>query len=216
MKIEGLISRFSRGGNQSQQQIRLTGMGSLAVTQVEGPRTERLRAARRFGGGTQIIANGIAPVAAIPTVTATLALYNAEADGGKSYLIDHLHVWLGSGTPAAGLTVLATVSPGKIASPPAGMATGFGAASLSGSGVGTKARWATAVTLPGTPAWVALMSSLQLAAANAGEGDQPYQADGGLLVPPGYALGLAILSGAGTTPLYGVSCIWDEMELDLE
>src|SRR4051812_15000596 len=105
MKIEAIISRFMRGGNQTQAQLRATALQSLAVAQVEPFHAERARAGRRFGGGTQIIANGIAPVAAIPTTTATLALWNGEADGGKSYLLDHLQWWLGSGTAAAGATL---------------------------------------------------------------------------------------------------------------
>ena len=54
------------------------------------------------------------------------------------------------------------------------------------------------------------------AAANFGQSDQPFEIRGGIAVPPGYAMGLAILSGAGTTPLYGVGGRWGEMESDLE
>lgn len=196
--------------------LRLSGYDSLAVANVEPELFELSRAGRRFIGGNQIIANGIAPVAAIPTVTATLALYNAESAGGKSLSIEQLGLWLGSGTPAAGLTLLATVSPRPIATAPTGMATGYGIASASGSTSASKALWATAVTLPGIPAWMQILSSFQLAAANVGQGDLIAKIHGALLVPPGHALGLAILSGAGTSPLYGISAMHSEIDAALE
>lgn len=193
--------------------LRMTGIESLAVAQVEPSRFELSRAGKRFIGGNQIIANGIAPVSAIPTTTATLALYNADAR--KSLVIEQLGFWLGSGTPAAGATLFGTVSTGPIASPPTAMTTGFGIQGASGIGA-SKALWATGVTLPGSPAWVQLASTLQLAAVNVGQGDGVINLDGALVIPPLRALGLAILSGAGTTPLYGVSCIHAEIEADLE
>ncbi len=218
MDINFLVRRFTRQGNGADNTIRATELESLACANVEGDNVETARAGRRFIGGTQIIANGIAPGAAIPT-TATLALYNAEADGGKAYCIDRIIFWLGSGTAAAGATLFATVSPSKIATIPTGNATGYGSASASGSAQQTKSRWATAMTLPSSPvapAWTALISTLQLAAANVGQGDGYVEAKGAFIVPSGYAFGFGILSGAGTTPLYGISCQWTELELDLE
>lgn len=195
--------------------LRMTGIESLAMAQVEPAGFELSRAGRRFIGGTQIIANGIAPVAAIPTTTATLALYNAEEPGGKSLAIEQLGFFLGSGTPAAGATLLACVSPRKIVTAPTGMTTGYGVQSASGQGA-SKALWATAVAIPTTAAWFQVASTQQLAAANVGQGDSVSLLDGMLVVPPGFALGLAILSGAGTTPLYGVSCVHSEIEAELE
>lgn len=213
--LQAQLRRFvanSLGG--SLRDLRMTGHESLAVAQVEPKDFELSRSGRRFIGGNQIIANGIAPVSAIPTTTATLALYNA--DPSKSYAIEQLGFWLGSGTPAAGATLMATVSPAKIASPPAAMATGYGVASASGGSQSSKALWAAAVTLPGSPAWIQILSTLQLAAANVGQGDGILKLAGALVVPPGHCLGLAILSGAGTTPLYGISCIHSELQAELE
>lgn len=217
MELE--IRRFSRLGNGSDVISRGTTMGSQAIAAVEPDNTECSRAGRRFHGGCQIITNGIAPVQAIPTTTATLALYNAELASGRSLCIDRIGFFLGSGTPAAGATLMCTISPGSIASPPAASGTGYGSASSSGSSNQTKARWTTAMTLPSSPvapAWFPLISTQQLAAANVGQGDGIYEGKGGLVVPPGYALGFAIVSGAGTTPLYAIGARWVELELDLE
>lgn len=210
------LRRFVRNAlGGSPKALRLTGVESLAVTQVEPSGFEISRSGRRFIGGTQIIANGIAPVAAIPTTTASLALYNGEQAGGKSLAIEQLGFFLGSGTPAAGATLLACVSPRAIVTAPTAMATGYGVQSASGSGA-SKALWATGVTIPAGAAWFQVASTQQLAAANVGQGDNVVALDGKLVVPPGFALGLVILSGAGTTPLYGVSSVHSEIEAELE
>lgn len=216
VSLIGKAYRIAKGGLDSLGAFRQTVIRSQAVAQVEDPRAELARAGRRFGGGNQVIANGIAPVQAIPTTTATVALVNMEDPGGSAICIDRVSYWLGSGTPAAGAALFATISRGKVASPPTGMATGWGWASLSGSTRASKALWATGVTLAAGSAWVALLSTSQLAAANVGQGDNAIDLEGQLLIPPGYACGFAILSGAGTTPLYGLSVTASETETDLE
>lgn len=217
VELMARVRRFVRiAAGNAHTALRLTGYESLAVAQVEPERTEVTRAGLRFIGGNQIIANGIAPVSAIPTTTATLALYNGNS--AAALVIERLGFWLGSGTAAAGATMLATVSTAPIASRPTAMATGYGVANANGGANYSKALWATAVTLPGTPtpAWIQVLSSFQLAANNVGQGDQTTDFCGSLIVPPLHALGLAILSGAGTTPLYGISAVWSELELELE
>jgi hypothetical protein len=74
----------------------------------------------------------------------------------------------------------------------------------------------TVPTSPFTPAWFAVGSSFQAAAANVGQGDGYADIEGGILVPPRHALGLGILSGTGTSPLYGISVIWTELAAELE
>lgn len=210
-----LTGRAMKGTNNNQQGVRGTCQGSVAVAQFEPTLAELARAGLRFGGGCQVIANGIAPVSAIPTTTATLALFNGEADGGRSYLIHRVHFCLGSGTPAAGATLFGAVSGKKITAPSA--ASNYSTGSLSRGGKTSKAVWATAQTFDASTVWLPLFSTQQLAAANVGQGDgNGYLTEGGILVPPGYAFGLAILSGAGTSPLYAVGMEWTELELDLE
>jgi hypothetical protein len=214
--LRAIISSIMRLSNNTDGvPLRGTPLGSLAVGQVDSPYLDRTRSGRRFYGGTQIIANGIAPVAAIPTTTATLGLFNGDTGGsGMSLDLDWLNVFLGSGTPAAGLTVFGAVF--KPTNPPSVNATGYGSASCSGSGRGSKALWGTALTAPAGTNWSALFSTLQAAAANVGQGDNFVDTGGRIVVPPGYAFGLGILSGAGTTPLYGVGAQWGETENTLE
>lgn len=210
-----LVGRFQKAANNGEQEARATQYGSLAVAQVEPELAELARAGVRFGGGLQIIANAIASVQAIPTTTATLCLYNAEDAGGKSYLVDTLSLFLASGTADKGASLMVAVSPSKIASAPSA-ATGYGSASLAGSTRSTRAIWGTAVTLPGTPAWLTALANTQDAATTAGSGGPAARTGGGIIIPPGYGLGIAVLSGAGTAAKYGVSAQWSELALDLE
>lgn len=216
MNISGIINRYIRQNNNLDGvPIRLTTGSSMTIAQTEAPYCELSRSGRRFHGGTQILANGIAPVQAIPTTAATVGLYNNDTAGnGLTLVVDWLNVFLASGTPAAGLTVLAAV--GKPVTPPSANATGYGTASLSNSSRGSKGLFGTALTIPAGVNWSALTSTFQAAAANIGQGDNPLDLGGRLIVPPGNALLLAILSGVGTTPLYGLSLSWAEIELDIE
>lgn len=190
---------------------RATQLGSQAVAQVELPLFELARSRRLFYGGTQLAANAVAPDTALPTTTIKLGLFNGEPDDGKCLVIDKIHHFLVSGTAAAGSTLWACISGSKLATPVTAMATGFNVQSASGRG-SSAAKFGTALTFPTGTVWHSLGSSFQLAAANIGQGDQPVEVRGGLVIPPGYALGLAIFSGAGTTPLYGHSLTWAEVE----
>lgn len=211
-----LASRFARVANGITQQARATTLQSLAVAQMEPDFCELARSGSRFAGGNGVIAQGIAPVSAIPTTTATLALYNSADPGGKSLVVDRLTFWLGSGTAAAGATLLASVSNGQVATAVTAHSSNYFAGPLTlKNGGSSVAFWGTAVTVPAGTVWWGVQSTFQLAAANVGQGDSGTDLRG-VVIPPKYALGIAILSGAGTSPLYGVSAMWSELELDLE
>lgn len=217
LTLLGKISRYVRGGNGDREPLSLTQNGALRIAQLEPDGLEIARGGFDFVGGTQVIANGIAPVSAIPTTTATLALYNTSEDTGYSLFVDQVSFALGSGTAAAGATLFLALSNGKIAAAniPAA-ASNYSSQCLSTLGKTSVARWGTAVTFPAGSAWFQATSTFQLAAANVGQGDAPAKFTRGILVPPGYALGFGILSGAGTSPLYSVSAKWVELALDIE
>ena len=213
--LNAIISRLNKQPtNYDGAPLRSTNFASVAVAQTESPYLEATRNGKRMHGGTQILANGIAPVAAIPTTTATLGLYNNDVNSnGLSLIIDWVNFYLASGTPAAGATLFVAVA--KPTTAPTVNATGYSSGPLSGTANGSKSLWATALTLPAGVVWSALTSTLQPAAANIGQGDSPLDLGGRIVIPPGYALGMALLSGAGTTPIYGISAQWAELELDL-
>lgn len=205
--------RFAKAGNNNEQALRGTALGSLAVAQVEPAGLELARAGLRFGGGCQVIASGIAPVSAIPTTTATLFLYNNEQAGGRIYVVDSLTAILGSGTAAAGNALLYAVS--KTETKPTA-ATNYSSGSLSDGGKTTRAIWATGVTLATQPVWLAAQGMQLAAAANVGQGYGYSPLPSGILLPPGHGLAIAILGGSGTSPLFSVFGTWYELESDLE
>jgi hypothetical protein len=216
MELKGIVRALQKVTAGAPRVFRMTEWESQAIAQVEDPKLELSRAGRRFYGGNSIIANGIAPVAAIPTTTATLELYNSADAGGVSLVIDRIGFWLGSGTAAAGATLFAAVSPSVIATAATANATGYATGSASGSTRASKAFWATAATFPAGTVWTQVTSTFQLAAANVGQGDSYVEFSGALVVRPKHALGFAILSGAGTSPLYGISASWAEMPLTFD
>lgn len=212
--LNAIARRASKIGQGAIRELRLSILESLAVSQLEPDGALAAARGSRYAGGCQVIASGIAPVSAIPTTTATLALYNTASDGGLSLSLDGVSFCLGSGTAAAGATLWACVSNGKPASVPSA-ASNYSSQALGAIGNSSFGRWATAVTIPSGSAWFQIATSQQLAAANVGQGDTPGSING-FVVPPGYCAGFAILSGAGTSPLYSVSATWYELELDLE
>lgn len=213
--VQGRGRRASKIGADDRE-LRLTTLESLAVAQFEPEYIQIAASGRRYVGGCQVIASGIAPVQVIPTTTATLALYNSDIDGGLSIAIDSLSFCLGSGTAAAGATLWACVTNGKVAAANIPSAAANYSSQVAGKkGNGSISVWGTAVTIPTGSAWFQATTSFQLAAANVGQGDQAASLKG-IVVPPGYALGLGIFSAAGTTPLYAITGTWIETELDLE
>lgn len=214
--LKGRQRRATKIAPGTETEVRFTTLESVAVAQMEPEYVEIGKRGSRYAGGCQVIASGIAPVAAIPTTTATLAIYNTDADIGVCIVPDQLSFCLGSGTAAAGATMWLCVTNGKVvaASIPAAVAN-YSSQALTKTGNVSVARWGAAVTIPAGSAWFQATTSLQLAAANVGQGDNVANLRG-VIIPPGYAMGIAILSGAGTTPLYSVTAMWSELELDLE
>lgn len=195
----------------SQIPQRSTGNGSTACALVEQEGLGLTRAARRFAGvgGT----TGVAPVQAVPTTAAAWLLYNA--DSAKSLVIDDVSFWLLSGTATAGLTVLGVVSAITATLPAA--ATGSAIGSRSAGGLTSKAIFATGYTLPalsGNTQWQVIGSSV--GGVPGVGGGATFDVKGRIIVPPGKALGLTVLAGTGTTPLYIPGATWAEIELDLE
>lgn len=205
--------RSTKVANGVDQSLLSSILGSLKTAQFEPDRALVSAAGRRYYGGCQVIASGVAPVAAIPTTTATLFLWNGEAAGGASYVIEEINYALGSGTAAAGAALMVCVT--NIAQTAPTAASNYATQSCSDGSRASRAVWGAGITVA-TSAWKIAGSSFQLAAANVGQGPDPYRPNGALVIPPGYGLGIAILSGTGTSPLYSLSALWAEIDLDLE
>lgn len=190
---------------------RATMLGSLAAAQVEPAKAELARSGRRYAG---VIGNGAtfkAPVVAVPTTTATWCLYNGYPDNGDWLFVDSLGFFLASGTVAVGGTLIVAVTNGPVATVPTAYASSV-TGSLNGgaTGSGTKALLANAVTIPASSVWHPVIGGDWAATTTIGLG-LVVQLHGGYAIPPKYGLAIDVLSGAGTTPLFGVSATWDEL-----
>lgn len=217
--IEAIVRRFPALATHSEATTggRLTTKLSLATAQIESEYAELTRAGRMFSGIG--VAAGAAPVQAIPTTAATHLLYNP--DPKRSYVIVSVGAMILSGTPGTGATLWGIVSSITATLPTA--ATGSLIGNTGGQGLSSKAIIATAYTLP-SPAGNAQWSILPGQLGQLGNGTAAasvgglYSADvrGRVIVPPGRAFGLVVLSGVGTTPLFVPTFTWYEAEEDLE
>ena len=170
-----------------------------------------------------VMGNGstfLAPVTAYPTLTLTMALWNPEKS--RKLKVKRLHYFLASGTPTAGSALVACVTPVSQARPTLSTGANGGYAStvvssLSGGGApgDTKAVFINAITATGPqPAWAVVGGN------TAGEGLAAAVFPGHLgafdvsdydfVIGEGKMLGLAILSGTGTTPLFGFGVTFED------
>jgi hypothetical protein len=160
------------------------------------------------------VAAGVAPVQALPTTAAQHFLWNHDAN--RSYVIDTVDVFLLSGTATAGCTILGIVTPITATLPTA--ATGVVVGSSSMGGLASKAIIGT-YTIPtpsGNAQWTILSQTSQPAGVPGVGGCYSCDIRGGIIIPPGMGMGLAVLAGVGTSPLYIGAWTWTEAELDLE
>ena len=201
-------------------QVDLDRLGSTGVSQLLTAKALSTLNGCRFGA---VIGNGatmLAPVTAIPTTTATMALYNGSS--ARSYLIDRIGAVLASGTPGIGSALIACVTAIAQARPTLGAGNNGGYAGvimncLNGDGApgNSEGVFINAITLTGPqPAWLPFAGNPDgTATANIATHILIAEVDGGIVVPPGHMLGLAVLSATGTNPLFSFSVVWDEIEL---
>ena len=220
--FELLFGRFSKQSSGGRGKPRGTGLGSLAVAQVEAHKAERARAGVRFAAVNGNGSTFLAPVQAVPTTTLTMALWNGS--NNKTLFLDTAFAFLASGTPDVGGALIGCVTTVAQARPTLSSGSNGGYANtvisgLSGQKGGmSKAVFINAITLTGDqPSWFVLDGKPQsTATAKVAAGSYFAEVHGGIAIPPGYMLGLAVLAGAGTTPLYGFGVTWDEYESDVE
>lgn len=214
MSLRAIVDRFHFVGTaHAETDLRLTNQNSLAIAATEPEGFELARAGRRFYGGIQNGATGRAPVASIPTTAAAWLLWNGEVQGaGRVYAIEQITIVQISGTAAVGGVILAALTNTVVASPTA--ATGYASSSISKGGLATKAVWGDNQTLGATPTWMALMGNGNPATTT--NGGSTVDVKGRILLPAGFGLALHYLSGTGTSPLFGASVIWSELEAETE
>jgi hypothetical protein len=214
----GKLRRFKpQTSGEIEAPIRLTFAESQAVAQVEPPRFELTRAARRFTLGNGAAITGIAPVTALPTTAAQFVLWNN--DPRKTAFFEEIGAYLSAGTPAASgyqLQCALFRAPASVGATYAGTSI---AQSLGGGGNSSKmiAKASVTITDPAAPTWYPLASAVLSAVAF------PNQVEiarrdlaGGLAIPPNWGLALAMVGATGTGALFAPFATWVELETDTE
>jgi hypothetical protein len=209
--IFGLVRRASVPdyNDGATSQIGINPRGEVLVANALPSKAEYTRLGNSW---TCQIATGsaFAPVAAMPTTRAELALYNGNPNPGMTLVIDAIWYFaLTSQAAAAGATLIYQVA---IAA-----ALTDDTAQLINSPVGKTygglAKRAVAVTTMIANKWAAVGCSGTSAAASIGHGVYA-EVDGGIQVRPGATLGLnAVVGTAVGTALIGVS--WHEAYLPI-
>ena len=168
------------------------------------------QAGQRFILGNNAAITGIAPVQAHPTTAAQWGLFNANLD--KSLYFEELGEYLEAGTPGVGGVLLACLfrTPAQL-----GVSeTGNSITSASGSGAQSKVIVKPSITItePTAPNWYTLadISGANVTAFAASATFAHRDLQGRLVVPPLWGVGLAVLSPAGTTPLWAPFGMWVE------
>lgn len=177
----------------------------------------------KHGSFYVVMGNGstfLAPVTAVPTTTLTMALYAPQK--GRRLRIKGVDYFLASGTPTASSALFVAVTAVPQARPTLstggnGGYAGTVVSELAGGGApgDTQGLFINAITLTGPqPAWMqvgANPSGVGLASATLiGHGGSFDVSGRGLVVKEGHMMGVAVLSGTGTTPLFGFGVAFDD------
>lgn len=198
-------------------QMELSRLKALRVTMLESWGFELGRVARSFVAGTNIIANAVAPVTAIPTTTAAWVLNNANAAGsGKLLHIKAVGLFYASGTAGAdGAALMGGVTPTVLATQLTANGTGHNTQATRGFGA-VNHYMDVSKTVPSGIAWGLLAPSTYIGAATVtGLAMMADVRHLGLVVPPQFAFAASALGDTGTTAKYGITVWYDEIDGDL-
>jgi hypothetical protein len=204
MKVLAEIRRFaSQALGSAEKILRMTGLESQAVAQVEPPGMEGARGGRRVYIGNNAAITGIANVTALPTTAAQWAIVNKSLK--RSYFLEALGMYLTSGTPGVSGMLLACLYDDPDAT---GVnATGVEISSSADSSVLVRdllVKASQTITTPAAPNWfpMAINYSPNVTAFAGQVVLENRSVQGRWAIRPGQALGLAVVAPAGTTPLF--------------
>jgi len=209
IQAEGRTAPFGKVEQNQQNQLRLLQDGSLSVSQGLPPLAELARA-RVLYGCNNGSALGLGDVEAIPTTTASYALYNASAT--KHAVVIKIAATATTVTAAPEFALIAGLSPTAQASAETKYANSLALAITPGSPA-PESYLTDAVTLAGTPLWMTIAKG-ETATGLLGSAAVAW-VNGMFIVPPSFALGIDVLGSAGTTPLWDVDVLWAELDLTL-
>lgn len=204
----GVVSGPENLGSGVERPIKLTNRGNQRVAMAEPSRAPWVRDRYAISGG--VIANGVAPVADVPTTAAARALYNGNVDGGKSLFVEMITARSASGTLGLGASLMVGLCTTKQAAAVANHTGVVGPRRLTSIGApDSLATLGGGVTLAAAPAWISVATVQHVAAVSVGAGLTAFL-DGLIEVPPGFALGITVHAPVGTTALFLVDVVYSE------
>jgi hypothetical protein len=212
-KVRGVNTDYIAPALREDEQVQLTGQGEQLVACLS-PYQEDVRNGRSFFTNT---ATNIASVIALPTTAVTLALYNNEPDGGRSYVITRVAAQWTANTAVAQVHVgiIGCLGLVREAAPTTSAAT---IKQLNGMGKNdTRARTIVGgTTLPATTGiaanWFPLAPSISTAVVTLPGMSQIAEIDGRIIVPPGRYFAVHTLGSVVTTSAQ-VYIYWTEKQL---
>lgn len=213
--LRGMVDRFSRLYSDGvERPLRQNERGSL-VTSVYEPALTNLNLEGRIFSASSAAGTGIVSLAAMPTTTATFALWNGNAVGSHTYLaLLKASVW--QTTAIAGVAPASFrlgLSPSPQAAAVSAYAGVVGPKSLSASTARTSAAIiGQNITLAAAPVWTQV-AQLTAVAGDIGKGAMA-DLNGLFVIPPYHALGACILQTVTSTPVYGYEFVWAEIEVN--
>ncbi len=225
-QVRGLVRQYFTASQASIQPMLGDG-GELLINQTLPERSELVRLGKSWGAAIPT-GSAFTPAAAWPTAACNLTMYNGEAPGGPSYVIDRVWATMITGGMTGPMALLGQIVPvGAVAAGLAGATGSFTDAStvlkwqLSGrlSAYAGNAKFVVSSGNAGvTNKWFQLGPSSPLVTANAGGVVVGLGVEanlfGRIIVPPGAYFNLMNASGQATgTGIAGID--WHEIQLSL-
>lgn len=187
----------------------LNARGDLLIAQALPPITECVRLGRSYSIRTV----AAAPVAAIPTTTAALAIWNGEPDGGRCYIIQSVFGIAVTSTAATNknFAIVGQLNIGRKASPTTNLVNPL---SLVGQAYSGRAFVNTAQAVTNDSAWQALGSSFVEDTATAGIASTwEHPQNGRIIIPPGHLFGISCIVTAVATTTCRIGIRWHEVQM---
>lgn len=221
----GDVRRFS-AKRYGSQLLRMTGIESLAVAQTELEHAELTRAGRRYLYGPSGTSDSLATRQSILASSCDLLLWNSAPRGGPTLFLDLVNFMLLSGTPGVAASLLGTVTANPVAT--AVTSTNRSTVTVLNTSGSNQSNYGTIIVSAGMAlplsaaapsySWfpLAQIDNLSQTASIAQGPSQWAEVKGRLAAPPGHGIAFHIYGAAGTSPLFAVSFIWVELQLDME
>lgn len=208
--IEGIYVGMNRRAANVQSQLRQDEYANLIVSQGLPKYTDLVLNGKMYSGSSAA-GTARAPVAALPTTAAAFGVYNGSS-GSIHLIMIKAYTWLVAGTKGLGsafAVAVDTAAQGTALTLYSGaLVKNMGPTNGTAAGI-----FVGGATMDNTPGWAIVAAGDTLATNSIGPGFA-VDLDGLYIVPPGGVFAMSVIDEAGSVPLYGMGCVWAEVNLD--